>query len=135
MTNRPTRGAVFTAEFPPAVGAVIRKATRQIEAGRLMGCAHLEHDPVGIICWQHPTMVRCHDCAKAHVDAHSQVEEHGCDICGGDMPTSATSLLALVQPVEVDALVPIGRGRSAAVGQVVFIGWGACVECFAEVSV
>ena len=46
----------------------------------------------------------------------------------GAVITSA--LLALLQPIEVDALVPVGRGRVAAVGQVVFVGWGACVECF-----
>lgn len=121
-------------EFPPPVGIVIRKATRQVEAGRLVGCIHLERSPIGIVCWQHPTMVRCHECAQTHCEAHTVDEEHACDICGGHMPTMASSLLALLQPIEVDALVPIGRGRFAAVGQVVFVGWGACVECMAEVQ-
>lgn len=125
---------LIAARFPPAVGIVIAKAVRQIEAGRLVGCVHLEHDPVGFLCWQHPTMARCHGCASAHVGTHSDAEEHGCDLCGQHMPTAASSLMALVQPIEVDALIPVGRGRSAAVGQVVVIGWGACAECFAEVQ-
>ena len=122
------------AEFPPAVGVVITKAIRQIEAGRLTGCIQLERDPVGFVCWQHPTTVRCRECAQAHIATPTVDEEHACDICGGHMPTSTTSLLALIQPVEVDALVPVGRGCFAAVGQVLFIGWGACVECFAGVQ-
>jgi hypothetical protein len=123
-------GALFAAEFPPAVGDVIRKAIRKVETGRITGCVHLEDEPVGVICWQHPTMVRCQACASAHVKGHSVADEHGCDLCGEHMPTAASSLLALFQPVEVDALVPIGRGRVAAVGQVIVTGWGACVECF-----
>ena len=129
--KRPRRGVLIAARFPSDVAIVITKALRRIEAGRLAGCIHLERNPIGVLCWQHPTTIRCHECASAHVETHSVDEEHGCDICGEHMPTATASLMALVAPIEVDALVPIGRGRSAAVGQVVVIGWGACVKCFA----
>ena len=128
--KHPPIGTTFAAKFPPAVGYVITDAIRKIEAGRIPGCVHLEREPIGIVCWPHPTMVRCHTCSQGHVKAHSDLDEHGCNICGQHMPIAASALLALIQPVEVDALVPVGRGRVAAVGQVVFVGWGACVECF-----
>ena len=81
-------GVRWLAHVRVAAGPVQEKSTRQIEAGRLTGCMHLESDPVGFVCFMHPTTVRCYKCAHAHIETHTRDEEHACDICGDHMPTA-----------------------------------------------
>ncbi len=95
------------------------------------GCVHLEQQPVGIVCLQHPSTVRCVDCAERHIAGHTEHAEFSCDVCGGhlDGPDGAGDHLGLMHRVEVDTTVGIGRGRRAAIGLVYIIGWGSCPSC------
>jgi hypothetical protein len=100
------------------------------------GCAHLESEPTGLVCVQHPRLVRCSACTQTHITGHNVQEERHCDICSErlDRPDSAYQV-ALAHPVEVDTTVSIGRGRRAAVGIVWLFGWAACETCMPELAV
>ncbi len=78
--------------------------------------------------------MRCPSCHLRHAESHTDAEEYGCDVCGAHMPDTVDLSLIVTHPVEIDALVPIGRGRFAAVGYVVVGGWGACPSHFREVT-
>ncbi len=116
----------FLTSFPPAIDGKVDAVVRRARRGRIGGCTHLADQPVATVCLMHPTFLRCVACGERHAEAHTAVEEFGCDICGAHLPDADDLSLFLTHPVEVDALVPIGRGRSAAVGVIVVGGWGCC---------
>ncbi len=120
---------------PPAAAVDrIETAMRKARRGRLPGCIHLADVPVAVWCWQHPGRLWCPLCfAGIHVPTHTTVEEFGCDVCGDDLRTVDDLMLALTHRFDLDELVPIGRGRFAAVGPVIIGGWAECAEC-AEVG-
>lgn len=99
-------------------------------------CGHLEDEPIGAVCLIHPTLVRCAACAVRHVAGHTTSQEFDCDICGCRLDRFGDDELAvmLAHAVEVDCTVSIGRGRRAAVGQVVLTGWAACPSCEPSVT-
>ncbi|MDQ3350857.1 MAG: hypothetical protein M3501_02680 [Actinomycetota bacterium] len=111
----------------PDVDKLCSTALANITSGRVSGCAHLDLHPVAAVCVIHPAVVRCVACAVAHIATHTDEEEELCDVCHrrpGDKAWDALAHLA-----EVDALVRIGRGRSAAVGIVALTGWAICASC------
>jgi hypothetical protein len=110
--------------------AEVLRLVAGVRSGRVSGCRHLEHSPVAVGCVMHPGTVRCLPCAEAHTLTHTAAEEHDCDRCAGPLVTEDEHPAAvLVHTVEVDALVPIGRGRHAAVGVLVVGGYGLCAGC------
>ncbi len=119
---------------PPEVVAQVEAISRRARRGRISGCSHLDQHPIAGVCLQHPSMLRCLACHGRHGEAHTAAEEFGCDICGAHMPDTVEMSLNMSQPIEVDVVVPIGRGRSAAIGVIVVTGWGACPSHFREVT-
>ncbi len=116
--------------MPAPIVERIDAIVRQVRRGRVGGCSHLEADPVGMTCVQHPSRIRCGACHLQHGKSHTITAEFDCDVCGKHMPTSTELAVNLAHSVEVDVLVPIGRGRTAAVGVIIVSGWGACAEHF-----
>ncbi len=101
-----------------------------------VNCVHLESHPDGFLCWQHPSTVRCVDCAERHIAGHTERVEYSCDVCGGhlDGADGVGDHLGLMHRVEVDTTIGIGRGRRAAIGIVYVIGWGACPGCSSSID-
>jgi len=101
-----------------------------------VGCVHLERQPIGFLCWQHPSVIRCVTCAQRHIAGHTEHVEHSCDVCGGhlDGPDGVGDHIGLAHRAEVDTTVSIGRGRRAAIGIVFVLGWGACPPCSASID-
>ena len=101
------------------------------------GCVHLEHEPIGFLCWQHPSTVRCVSCAERHIAGHTEQVEHSCDVCHGhlDGADGVGDHLGLMHRVELDTTIGIGRGRRAAIGLVYLIGWGSCPACSNSIEV
>lgn len=125
------------AAFPPEVAGQVDAVVQRARRGRIGGCSHLDEQPVALICLKHPNMIRCMACHARHAETHTDAEEYGCDICGAHLPDAVDLALFRTHHVEIDALVPIGRGRSAAVGVIVVGSWGCCpshVHVVAEVT-
>lgn len=131
--NTPPIGTVRPMVAHPAVLARIDAALRRVRSGRVSGCSHLERQPVATLCVAHPATVRCFTCAAAHVAGHSRQDELACDVCG-IIPPADDPWDVLFSAFEVDAIVPCGRGRNAAIGIVRLYGWAICPSCREQVS-
>ena len=115
---------------PPVAHADrINTAMRKARRGHLPGCIHLADQPIAVWCWQHPSRLWCPECFARHIPTHTTPQEFGCDICGDDMRTVGDVMLAMVHRFDLDELVPIGRGRFAAIGPVIIGGWAQCARC------
>lgn len=128
--NRPQIGDRAHVALPVELAVQVEAIVRRARRGRIGGCAHLDAVPVAMVCLLHPGGLVCPACYRTHSSTHTAAEEFGCDLCGAHMPTGTDMAVNLARTVELDTLVPIGRGRSAAVGVLVVAGWGACREHF-----
>lgn len=119
--------------LPPMVQAEAERILARAARGRIVGCSHLDRMPIATVCLMHPAMLRCEHCHAQHAETHTEVEEYGCDVCGEDLRENDLALF-ITHPLEVDVIVPLGGGRSAAVGYVVLGGWGCCPSHASEVT-
>ena len=126
-------GCVIAA-LPAAVHQRLTGIVERVENNGT-GCVHLEHTGTAYLCVQDPRVVYCLRCAAGHVERHTWAEEHACDVCAQALDQGDVPYAALCHPVEVDTTVSLGRGRRAAIGVVVAIGWGACSTCAVTLAV